>query len=131
MINWTTIDCGKNINQLQYWYPKSETVQVIYIYHSEDFSTFKVYSPHHQNPTIINKIDALDFMKLIKSQKEKRQQGGFEEQSTKEQEMKKKKLESIIEEENKSKWIVIRKYGVKGVKIRLTQDIGTFVESWK
>lgn len=117
VINWTTVDCGKKSNQVQYWYPKSETVQVIYIYHSEDFSTFKVYSPHHQNPTIINKIDAFDLTKLIISQKEKRLQEVFVEPSTKEKEKKKPRLESIpiiqelrlkIQLNNESKFIKIQ-----------------------
>lgn len=48
-------------------------MNVIYIYHSQDFSLFKIYFPENLKPKIINKSDALNFEKFITSSQEKKE----------------------------------------------------------
>lgn len=71
ILNWTTIDNGNNerLYQKEYWFPKSKTVKVIYIYHSNDFSTFKIYR-ENKDPKIITKIDSINFNRLTISPKD-------------------------------------------------------------
>jgi hypothetical protein len=75
VIDWVTVDNDKH-ESVKYWYPKSDTVHTMYIYHSQDFATFKIYTnetPRH--PKVVTKVDALDFSKLIISPSKEKMEG--------------------------------------------------------
>jgi hypothetical protein len=73
VIDWVTVD--HDALDVKYWYPPSDTVRTMYIYHSQDFSTFKIYTNDAPKPRVVTKVDALDFSKLIiTTSKERREE---------------------------------------------------------
>ena len=59
VINWTTVD-PKKLETKKYWFPKSKTVKTMYIYHSSDFLTFKIYTENQQE-IIVKKENPIQF----------------------------------------------------------------------
>ena len=59
VINWITVGPEK-LGKEGYWFPKSSTVKTMYIYHSIDFLTFKIYIENQQE-IIINKENPIRF----------------------------------------------------------------------
>lgn len=107
VINWTTVEPEK-LGKEGYWFPKSSTVKTMYIYHSSDFLTFKIYTENQQE-IIVKKENPIQFS---------------------EKKRKLNQLEEIEESISKipkiqDKNVILRKYGQKkgGIEIQLPEDL--------